>query len=101
MADDLNFEKMSTVQSNLQPGPVTIVAAATVAPTTFLTQLTGTVAIATITPPVSGSHMLALNPAATGTTVTTGNIALASTFVVNKVMLMVYDPNTAKYYPSY
>jgi hypothetical protein len=101
---DLNFQNISTVQSGLQPTPATLASAATIAPSTFLTFLTGTTSIATITPPVSGSHMLCLVSTDSGTTnatVTTGNIIKASTFVQNKALLMVYDPVGNKYYPSY
>lgn len=104
---DLNFQDISTVQNNLQPGPVTITAAATIAPSTFLTKIAGTTAVATISPPVTGSHMLAFRATSTDFVgfVTTGNVALASltnsTFWANKVVLMTYDPLTAKYYPTY
>jgi len=101
---DLLHQNISTVQSQQQPNPVTMAAATTIAPTTFLTFLTGTTSVATITPPVTGQHMLALVSTDSGTTnatVTTGNIALASTFVKNKALFMTYDPATAKYYPSY
>ena len=103
MSDAL-FQNISTVQSQLQPNPVTMAAATTIAPTTFVTFLTGTTSVATITPPVTGSHMLCLVSTDSGTTnatVTTGNINKASTFVQNKALLLVYDPATAKYYPSY
>jgi len=103
MADDLNFQQMSTVQSLLQPKPVTLASAATIAPTTFMTTVTGTVPVTTITPPVTGSHMLALRftTASPGVTGTTGNIGISTTTVVNKILLMCYDPIAAKYYPSY
>lgn len=103
MADDLNFQQMSTVQSQIQQKPVTLASAATIAPTTFLTNVTGTVPLATITPPVTGSHMLALRftNASPGVTGTTGNIGIATTTVLNKVLFMCYDPIPAKYYPSY
>lgn len=101
---DLLHQNLSTVQSQLQPAPVTMAAAATIAPSTFLTILTGTTSVATITPPVSGQHMLCFVSTDTGTTnvtVTTGNIALATTLVTKKALFMTYDPGTAKYYPSY
>ncbi len=104
MPDDLNFQKCSTVQSNEQPLPVTMAMAATIAPSTFLTFLTGTVPVATITPPVTGSCMLAFvatTAATTVVTLTTGNIIIASTFVPSKVLYMTYDPSSAKWYPSY
>lgn len=101
---DLLHQNFSTVQSQLQPMPVTMAAATTIAPTTFITLLTGTTSIGTITPPVSGQHMLCLiqtDAATTNATVTTGNIAIASTFVKSKALYLSYDPGTAKYYPSY
>lgn len=103
MADDSLFAQLDTVASSVMPKPVTITAAATIAPQTFLTFLAGTVPIATITPPVNGWHMLAfVATSATGpTTVTTGNVILASTLITNKVLFATYDPNTNKYYPSY
>jgi hypothetical protein len=107
VSDDLNFQQLSTVQNNLQPPPSTITAAATIAPVTFLNFLTGTTAIATITPPVTGAHLLALVSVTTNWAgaVTTGNIIVASvtnsTLWQNKMNLFVYDPLTAKYYPTY
>lgn len=104
---DLNFQDISTVQNDSQQAPVTITAAATIAPKTFLTTISGTTAVATITPPVSGSHMLAFRFATTDFVgfVTSGNVALASltnsTFWTNKLVLMVYNQLTAKYYPNY
>ena len=104
---DLEFQNISTVQSNLQPKPVTIVAAATIAPTTFLTLVSGTTAVATITPPVTGAHMLAIVASATNFSgfVTTGNVLVASVtnseLWANKVNLFVYNPATAKYHPNY
>ena len=96
---DLNFQNLSTVQSNLQPGPATITAAATIAPTTFLTVISGTTAVATITPPATGTHVLALMSTITNWagTLTTGNVLTASTVAQNKAMLLVYNPTSAKY----
>jgi len=107
MPDDLYFQNLSTVQSKAQPGPVTIAAAATIAPTTFLTIVSGTTAIATITPPVTGSHMLAIVVSVTNFSgfLTTGNILVASitnsTVWANKTNLFVYNPLTGKYHPNY
>ena len=82
---------------------VTVAAAATLVPTTFLTKVTGTTAVNRITPPVTGTHVLALmftatNPAAFGTT---GNIdvtAITTPGTNSRVTLMVFDPVTAKYF---
>lgn len=96
---DLNFQNISTVQSNEQPYPVTVTAAATIAPTTFLTFVTGTTNLATITPPVTGAHMLAMVFSTTALqVVTTGNILVGSTTIVANVpVLFFYNPITAKY----
>lgn len=104
---DLDFQNISTVQSKQQPAPVTIVAAATIAPTTFLTFLAGTTAVATITPPVTGAHMLAIVSKTTNFAgfVTTGNVLVASVtnseLWLDKVSLLVYNPLTGKYYPNF
>ncbi len=104
---DLLFQDISTVASDKNAKPVTITAAATIAPTTFLTFIAGTTAVAQITPPVSGAHMLAIVATSTNWSgmTTTGNILVASitnsTLWANKANLLVYDPLSAKYYPSY
>jgi len=98
---DLLHQNFDTVQSNLQPFPTTVASAATIAPTTFLTIVTGTAAVANITPPVSGQHMLAFLPQAAFTTVATGNIGKASVPVVGQVLLLFYNPITGVYWPSY
>lgn len=79
--------------------PGSLVSAATVAPTTFLTVLSGNTGIATITPPVSHPHMLAFLFAGTAGVLATGNIATAKASVVGEVMLVVFNPNTGKYSP--
>jgi len=82
-----------------------IASAATIAPTSGLTHITGTTAIATITVPsitVSGTAFtgcLVLIPDGAWTTTTTGNIATASTAVVGRQMEMCYDGS--KWYPNY
>lgn len=96
---DLNFQNLSTVQNANQPKPHTIAAATTIAPTTFLTYVSGTEAVATITPPVTGVHMLCLvfTNASPGTMVTTGNIAVAVVPTQNLPTIMIYNPATATY----
>ncbi len=97
---DLDFQNFSTVQNGLQPKPNTVASAATVAPQTFLTFVTGTVAIATITPPVTGQHMLLmLHTDATPTAyTTTGNVLTIVVPTINVPSVFVYDPNQRKYY---
>ncbi len=107
MADDLNFQNISSVQNQLQQKPLTITAALTVTPVTFLTFIAGTTAVQQITPPVTGSHLLAIVATSTNFSgfTTAGNVLVASvtnsTLWANKVNLLVYDPLSAKYYPSY
>lgn len=106
VSPDLAFQQLSTVQNKLTQAPITVVAATTIAPTTFLTLITGTTAVTTITPPIDGQHMLAIQASATNFSgfTTTGNIAAASTTNgawANKLALFVYNPNVNKYYPLY
>lgn len=78
-----------------------LASASTIAPTNALHHISGTVAIATITVPATCSPTctLYLVPDAIFTTTTGGNISLASTAVVNKVLVMVWDG--VKWSPSY
>lgn len=97
---DLNFQDLSTVQSGQQPKPNTIASAATVVPITFLSFISGTTAIATVTPPVTGAHMLAFIFTTTTPTAftTTGNMKSVTTPTQNTVNLLIYNPVEAKYY---
>lgn len=97
---DLNFQDISTVANQNQPKPVTIASAATVAPSTYLTFISGTVAIATVTPPVSGAHQLCMIFTTTTPTAftTTGNIKAVATPTQNIPLLLFYNPLEAKYY---
>lgn len=97
---DSEFQPLSTVQNEQMPTPVTIASTTTIAPTTRMSMITGTVAIATVTPPVDGHHELVLVFTTTTptTTVTTGNIINAVTPTQNVPVLLNYNPITAKYY---
>lgn len=82
----------------------TIASATTIAPTTQIVFVSGTTAINTITPPSPislGGGQITLIPTDIFTTTTAGNIALASTAVVSKALIMTYDVTTTKWYPSY
>lgn len=95
---DLNFQDISTVQSKLQPTPKTLTAAATIAPTTFLTILSGTTAVATITPPVTGTHMIAIIAGTTTAAFTTsGNIVGLTTASTTQPSLFIYNPISSTY----
>jgi hypothetical protein len=82
----------------------TIASATTIAPTKAITFISGVTPIATITAPSPislGGGTITLIPTGIFTTTIAGNIALASTAVVGKALLMTYDATTAKWYPSY
>jgi hypothetical protein len=91
MADNV-FQNFSTVQNNSQPAPVTVTAAATITPISFITVLTGNTSVATINPPVTGQHMLCIVPGTTTGFTTGGNVLGGVTTVANKAYLLVYNP---------
>jgi|SRR5262245_36537309 len=101
-SNDLIAAQLSTVQSGIQQKPNTIASAATVAPSNFLTLISGTVAIATITPPADGAHLLCFIFTTTTPTAftTTGNINHVATPTQNLPMFLVFNPNTGKYHPG-
>ena len=83
-----------------------ITSASTISPLSPIVHITGTTAIGTITAPTGCTTAgtgceVTLIPDGLWTTTTGGNIAIASTAVVSKAMIMVYDPSTTKWYPSY
>lgn len=95
--------KFLGLQSTNATAP-TIASATTIAPTTSILFVSGTTAIATITAPspisLTGGQITII-PTGIFTTTTAGNIALASTAVVGKALIMTYNQGTAKWYPSY
>lgn len=88
--------------SKLAEDPVTA-STTTIAPLSDVVVVSGTNAIATITPPlgVNVSQQVVLIPSGIFTLVTTGNIAIAATAVVSKAMTMVWSKSQQKWYPSY
>lgn len=101
-SNDLLSAQLSTVQGAAAPKPPTLASAATVAPNTFLSFISGTVAIATVTPPEDGAHMLCF--VFTTTTpvafTTTGNIKAVATPSTNLPVFLVFNPSEGKYYPG-
>ena len=96
---DLLHQNINTVGSIQSKKPVTIASASTIAPTTFLSFISGTTQLVTVTPPVTGSHMLCfVFTGSMGVFSTGGNLAVATDPVVNVPVFLVYDPLTAKYY---
>lgn len=79
-----------------------VTATTTISPKSDIVYVSGTTAIATITPPFAGfSGMIVLIPDAAYTLVTTGNIAIASTATAGRAMSMFFDNVQGKWYPSY
>lgn len=97
---DSDFQALSSVQSGIQPKPVTIASTTTVAPSGFLTFISGTTAIATVTPPIAGAHLLCFIFTTTTPVAftTTGNIKTVATPTTSVPMFLVYNPIDAKYY---
>jgi hypothetical protein len=100
VSGDLVFENFTTAQSNQQPTPPTIASAATIAPTTRFTFLTGTTQVATITPPTTGycEVVLCFTNASPGAFATSGNILTGYQPVQNRPITLYYDPSSTKWY---
>lgn len=82
----------------------TIASAATIAPAKIITFISGTTTIDTITAPApiaTRGGQITLIPTGAWATSTAGNVALATTAVANKALILTYDTTTAKWYPSY
>jgi hypothetical protein len=82
----------------------TIASAATIAPTKPISFVSGTTTVDTITAPApisAGGGSITLIPTGVFATSTAGNIALATTAVVGKALILTYDATTTKWYPSY
>ncbi len=98
-APELDFQNWVSLQSPLAQKPITIASAATIAPVGFLTILTGNTAVVNITPVLTGLHMIAVQFAGVAGVTAAGNILTAKASVAGEIMLLVYNPNTAKYVP--
>ena len=98
----LAFRDYVGIVAHLNPAP-TLASAATIQPSTPVVFVSGTTTINTITvpPQMIGGGQLVLIPTGLWSTGTSGNIALATTGVVSRALLMTYDKTTDKWYPSY
>lgn len=97
---DLEHQDLNVAQSDKQPDPSTLASAATLAPTTRFVFVTGTVEVATITPPTSGYCELVVcftngSPAAFATS---GNLKTAYQPVQNRPIHMYYIRPENKWY---
>lgn len=97
---DLYFQNFGVAQSQQQSLPPTIASAATIAPTTRFTFLTGTTQVATITPPTTGycEVVLCFTNASPGAFATSGNILTGYQPVQNRPVTLCYDPASVKWY---
>jgi hypothetical protein len=78
----------------------TIPSGSTIAPTSPIHSVSGITAISTITVPYTGfTGMIILIPTGLWTTLLTGNIGLATTAIVGKAVILIYDGT--KWWPSY
>lgn len=98
-----NFEPFRTPGDVLSVvDGVTLASGTTITPTKAIHRVSGTGAIDTITLPYAGfSGPIYLVPTGIFTWTTNDNIGIAGTAVVSKVLIMVYVPSQAKWYPSY
>lgn len=80
-----------------------VVSGDTIAATGPMFHVTGVTTINTITVPLgcTAGCQITIIPDAIFATGVTGNIAIASTSVVSKALVMSYDAGTSKWYPSY
>lgn len=86
----------------------TIASATTISPVKQVVIVSGTAAITTITAPgmfvnstATTCGQITIIPTGAFTTTTSGNIAVATTAVVGKALIMTYLNSTGKWYPSY
>ena len=93
---------VSGVLKNSGSAP-TIASASVISPTTSILFVSGTSVISTIDSPFGSGNggSITIIPTGAFTTSTSGNIAIASTAVVSRALIMTYDPTTLKWYPSY
>jgi hypothetical protein len=96
------YKEVVGMDATLNPAP-TIASAATIQPLAPITFISGTTTINTITVPAEfvGGGQITLIPTALWSTGTSGNIAIATTGVVSKALILSYDATTTKWYPSY
>jgi hypothetical protein len=95
--------KVFGVKANGEAAP-TLSNPGSISPTTSVVFVPGGNPLSTITPPAGFANtggQITIIPTGVFTTTTAGNIALSSTTVVNKALIMTYDAGTAKWYPSY
>lgn len=112
--DILDVQAAGTNQDGFTPQGIpfhrfssAVASATTIAPTAPAFHVSGTTTITTITPPTNCTSsaetgcVLHIIPDGLWSTATGGNIDIATTAVVGKLLIMIYDQAQAKWYPSY
>lgn len=96
------LQKLSTYQDRNSVLPPTIASAAVIAPTQFLSKVSGTIPISTITPVTDGAHLICLifTDSAPAAFLTTGNIQTSVQPVQNTALFLMFDPVLGKYCPA-
>lgn len=80
----------------------TVASASSISVSTPVVFVSGTTTINTLLfPGIVGGGQVTLIPTGLWSTGTSGNIALATTGVVSRALIMTYDAATDKWYPSY
>ena len=99
----INGSAALTAPNDTSAAIPTISSGATIWPTTPIVFVSGTAEIINISPPLNNrfSAQITIIPTGAFTTTTGGNIALASTAVVNRTMTFTYSAATLMWYPSY
>lgn len=102
----LQNPQKSQPTSSAGPSQTVVSSSTTIAPTARYFHVSGTTTIQTVTAPafcvVTGTMcQITIIPDGLWSTTTGGNIAIATTAVVSKALIMTYDPATTTWYPSY
>jgi len=89
--------------SRISGAAPTIASASAISPNTEILFVSGSATISTIDSPFGAGNggKIIIIPTEQFSTNTDGNIALATTAIINKALIMAYDPTTEKWYPSY
>lgn len=100
VSHDLVYANFATNQGSQNGGPNTIASTTTIAPSSLITYVSGTIQVATVTPPIPGQHMLILvfTDGSPGTFLTTGNVSTAVVPTQSLPTFLFYDPLQAKYF---
>lgn len=98
----LAYKNTVGLQATANVAP-TVASASSIQPQAPIVFVSGTTTINTIVVPLEfiGGGQITLIPTGLWSTGTSGNIAIATTGVVSKALIMTYDAATTKWYPSY